>query len=237
MRTAVRRGRAPSSPCATPRASVVVTAAGTPRGMEVLAHLAARTGVAMAANVVSFDGLSPFAVTRQVVGGSVLEEMVLDERPAVFTVAGHAVEAAPAETPGAATLVEARPEVAGGRPRGPGRVRRTARARPLGEPQVGARRRRRGPRRGQLRRVLRPAGADRAARRLARRLARGHQPRLASPPRAGRPDRQPDLARALHPLRHLRRDPALGRLLDARRRSWPSTPTPTRRWSPRRTTP
>ena len=54
----------------------------------------------MAANVVSFDGLSPFTVTRQVVGGSVLEEMVLDERPAVFTVAGHAVEAQPAETPG-----------------------------------------------------------------------------------------------------------------------------------------
>jgi electron transfer flavoprotein alpha subunit len=92
--------------------SVVVTAAGTPRGMEVLAHLAARTGVAMAANVVSFSGLAPFAVTRQVVGGSVLEEMVLDERPAVFTVAGHAVEAAPAETPGPATLVETQPEVA-----------------------------------------------------------------------------------------------------------------------------
>ena len=92
--------------------SVVVTAAGTPRGMEVLAHLAARTGVAMAANVVSFQGLSPFTVTRQVVGGAVLEEMVLDERPAVFTVAGHAVEAAPAETPGAATLVESTPVVA-----------------------------------------------------------------------------------------------------------------------------
>ncbi len=94
------------------KGSVVVTAAGTPRGMEVLAHLAARAGVAMAANVVSFDGLSPFAVTRQVVGGSVLEEMVLDERPAVFTVAGHAVEAVPAESPGPATLVETQPEVA-----------------------------------------------------------------------------------------------------------------------------
>jgi electron transfer flavoprotein alpha subunit len=66
----------------------------------------------MAANVVSFEGLSPFTVTRQVVGGSVLEEMVLDERPAVFTVAGHAVEAAAAETAGAARLVESRPEIA-----------------------------------------------------------------------------------------------------------------------------
>ncbi len=59
--------------------SVVVTAAGTPRGLEVLAHVAARAGVAMAANVVAFDGLAPFTVTRQVLGGAVLEEMVLDE--------------------------------------------------------------------------------------------------------------------------------------------------------------
>ncbi|GAA3804563.1 electron transfer flavoprotein subunit alpha/FixB family protein [Nocardioides panacisoli] len=92
--------------------AVVVTAAGTPRGMEVLAHLAARLGVAMAANVVSFEGLSPFTVTRQVVGGAALEEMVLDERPAVFTIAGHAVEAQPAESPGAGNLVEVAPEVA-----------------------------------------------------------------------------------------------------------------------------
>jgi electron transfer flavoprotein alpha subunit len=92
--------------------SVVVTAAGTPRGMEVLAHVAARTGVAMAANVVSFAGLSPFTVTRQVLGGAVLEEMVLGERPAVFTVAGHAVEARAADTPGAARLVSVAPDVA-----------------------------------------------------------------------------------------------------------------------------
>lgn len=91
--------------------SVVVTAGGTPRGMEVLAHLAARKGVAMAANVVSFGGLSPFTVTRQVVGGAVLEEMVLDERPAVFTVAGHAVEASPAEARGDGRLVSVNPEV------------------------------------------------------------------------------------------------------------------------------
>jgi electron transfer flavoprotein alpha subunit len=91
--------------------SVVVTAAGTPRGLEVLAHVAARAGVAMAANVVSFDGLAPFKVTRQVLGGSVLEEMVLSERPAVFAVAGHAVEAQLAETPGAGRLVATSLEV------------------------------------------------------------------------------------------------------------------------------
>jgi electron transfer flavoprotein alpha subunit len=92
--------------------SVVVMAAGTERGNEVLAHVAARAGVAMAANVLTFGGLSPFTVTRQVVGGQALEEMRLADRPAVFTVAGHAVEASPAATPGAANVVEHTPEVA-----------------------------------------------------------------------------------------------------------------------------
>jgi electron transfer flavoprotein alpha subunit len=91
--------------------SVVVMAAGTPRGMEVLAHVSAREGVAMAANVTSFGGLSPFSVTRQVVGGAALEEMRLDQRPAVFTVAGHAVEPTPADQPVAAELVETSPDV------------------------------------------------------------------------------------------------------------------------------
>ena len=92
--------------------SVVVMAAGTPRGTEVMAHVAAREGVAMAANVLSFGGLSPFVVTRQVVGGSVLEEMRLSDRPAVFTVAGHAVEASPAAISGPAEVVTHTPDVA-----------------------------------------------------------------------------------------------------------------------------
>ena len=92
--------------------SVVVMAAGTPRGNEVMAHVAARAGVPMAANVLTFGGLSPFVVTRQVVGGAALEEMQLSARPAVFTVAGHAVEAAPADAPGAAEVVVEAPEVA-----------------------------------------------------------------------------------------------------------------------------
>jgi electron transfer flavoprotein alpha subunit len=91
--------------------SVVVLAAGTPRGNEVLAHVAAREGVAMAANVLSFGGLAPFVVTRQVVGGAALEEMRLDERPAVFTVAGHAVEAQPAPAAGEAAVVDLATEV------------------------------------------------------------------------------------------------------------------------------
>lgn len=92
--------------------SVVVMAAGTPRGGEVMAHVAARSGVAMAANVLSFEGLSPFVVTRQVVGGAAQEEMQLSSRPAVFTVAGHAVEASVADAPGEAEVVVETPAVA-----------------------------------------------------------------------------------------------------------------------------
>jgi electron transfer flavoprotein alpha subunit len=84
--------------------SVVVMAGGTNRGNEVMARVATRLGVAMAANVVTFGGLSPFVVTRQVVGGAALEEMRLSQRPAVFTVAGHAVEPTPATEPGTGTL-------------------------------------------------------------------------------------------------------------------------------------
>ena len=94
--------------------SVVVMAGGTNRGNEVMARTATRLGVAMAANVVSFQGLSPFVVTRQVVGGLALEEMRLSQRPAVFTVAGHAVEPVPAPEQGAGTVqplsVELSPE-------------------------------------------------------------------------------------------------------------------------------
>ena len=92
--------------------SVVVMAAGTPRGNEVLAHVAARTGLPMAANAISFGGLSPFTVTRQVVGGAALEEMRLVQRPAIFTVAGHAVQAVPADAPGAGEVVLETPDVA-----------------------------------------------------------------------------------------------------------------------------
>ncbi len=93
------------------KGSVVVMAGGTNRGTEVMAHVAARAEVAMAANVVAFNGLAPFTVDRQVLGGAVLEEMLLDDRPAVFTVAGHAVEAVPADAPTVPVVLEATPAV------------------------------------------------------------------------------------------------------------------------------
>ena len=84
--------------------AVVLMGGGTNRGNDVMARVATELDVAMAANVVAFEGLSPFTVTRQVVGGAALEEVRLGQRPAVFSVAGHAVEATPAEVTGEATV-------------------------------------------------------------------------------------------------------------------------------------
>jgi electron transfer flavoprotein alpha subunit len=91
---------------------VVVAAAGSPRGNEVIAHLAARLDVPMAANVLSFSGLSPFEVTRQVAGGAALEDMRLAKRPALFTVAGHSWTATPAAAPTDPVWHEESPAVA-----------------------------------------------------------------------------------------------------------------------------
>ena len=90
-----------------------VLAPGTPRGMEVLAHLGARLDVPMAANVVAVADSTPLVVTRQVLGGAVLEEMNLSDQPVLFTVAGHAVEARHAADPAPpAALRELTAEVA-----------------------------------------------------------------------------------------------------------------------------
>ncbi|MGA8209443.1 MAG: electron transfer flavoprotein subunit alpha/FixB family protein, partial [Nocardioidaceae bacterium] len=68
-------------------------------GNEVLAHVACRLGVAMAANVVEVASSSPLVVRRQVLGGAALEELPLHDEVAVLTVAGHAADPAPAASP------------------------------------------------------------------------------------------------------------------------------------------
>lgn len=89
-------------------AVAAVVAGGTPRGNEVLAHLAARRDLPMAANVVSLaeqqsgDGLT---VERQVVGGAAIETALLSGGVPVITVAGHALEPEPAATPGGAAVL------------------------------------------------------------------------------------------------------------------------------------
>ena len=69
----------------------VVLAAGSDRGNEVMAHLAARTELPLAANVTDVTPGEPFRLTRQRWAGSLLEDAVLDAPTKLLTVAPHAV--------------------------------------------------------------------------------------------------------------------------------------------------
>jgi electron transfer flavoprotein alpha subunit len=83
-----------------------VVAAGTDRGNEVLAHVAARTDLPLAANVTEATPGDPATVTRIRWGGSLLEEARVHGPIKLLTVAPHAVPAAvPAN--GASPSVEA----------------------------------------------------------------------------------------------------------------------------------
>ena len=78
------------------RATSVVLAGGSDRGHEVLAHVAARSGRPMVANVVeaapSADG--PWRLTRQRWAGSLLEDAELEADVALLTVAPHVIPVA-----------------------------------------------------------------------------------------------------------------------------------------------
>jgi len=56
---------------ATAGSARLIIASGTPRGNEVLAHVATRLDVLMAANVIAVDDVEPLTVSRQVMGGGV----------------------------------------------------------------------------------------------------------------------------------------------------------------------
>ena len=76
-----------------------VVAAGSDRGNEVLAHVAARLEQPFAANCVDVLGDGPVRVPRHRWGGSLLEEARVHGAPALLSVAPHAVAAN--EAPGA----------------------------------------------------------------------------------------------------------------------------------------
>jgi electron transfer flavoprotein alpha subunit len=78
-----------------------VVAAATDRGNEVLAHLAALTGLPMAANCVSAVRSAPGQtdLVRQRWAGSLLEEAVLDSPLALLTVAADAIAQPEASPP------------------------------------------------------------------------------------------------------------------------------------------
>src|SRR2546430_13095736 len=68
-----------------------VFAAGTDRGNEVMARLAARTGLPLAANCIAVTPGQPVEVTRLRWGGSLLEEARLHSPRPLITVAPHTV--------------------------------------------------------------------------------------------------------------------------------------------------
>jgi electron transfer flavoprotein alpha subunit len=88
-----------------------VLAPGSPRGNEVLAHVATRLELTMAANAVRVESTDPLIVTRQVLGGAALERMRLDGPVVALSVAGHACEPGPADEPVQTEFVDFAPTI------------------------------------------------------------------------------------------------------------------------------
>jgi electron transfer flavoprotein alpha subunit len=75
---------------ATARPQIVI-AAGSEWGHEVMAHVASRSGLPLAANCIAAEPGDPLTVTRQRWGGSLLEEAHLRGAVKLLTIAPHAV--------------------------------------------------------------------------------------------------------------------------------------------------
>ncbi len=84
----------------------VVMACGTDRGNEVMAQAAARLDLPFAANATEFRPNGTFEMTRIRWGGSLLEIATLDADTKLVTVAHHAVDPAPADSPAQAEPVD-----------------------------------------------------------------------------------------------------------------------------------
>ena len=80
--------------------ATAILAAGTERGNDVMARVAARIGEPLAANCIAVSPGQPLALTRIRWGGSLLEEARLHGGRAVLTVAPHMVATDPAGAPG-----------------------------------------------------------------------------------------------------------------------------------------
>jgi electron transfer flavoprotein alpha subunit len=77
------------------RGASAITAPGSERGNEILAHVAAKLDQPMAANCVSVTPGDPATVIRIRWGGSLLEEAHVIGSPLLYTSAAHAVAAEP----------------------------------------------------------------------------------------------------------------------------------------------
>ena len=89
----------------------VVLAAGTDRGQEVMAHVAARANLPLAANCLAVHAGEPFQVTRQRWGGSLLEEATLSGSPRLMTVAPFVIAAEEATMPTEPDIIPIMPEI------------------------------------------------------------------------------------------------------------------------------
>ena len=87
--------------------ATAILAAGTERGNDVMARVAARIGEPLAANCIAVTPGQPLALTRIRWGGSLLEEARLHCGRAVLTVAPHVVATDPAGSPGSVADVAA----------------------------------------------------------------------------------------------------------------------------------
>jgi electron transfer flavoprotein alpha subunit len=83
-----------------------VVAPSSETATEVLAHVAARTGQPMAANVITADPGAGWRITRQRWAGSLLEDATLDGQPRLLTVAPHVVPAVEPSASASAAAVE-----------------------------------------------------------------------------------------------------------------------------------
>jgi electron transfer flavoprotein alpha subunit len=84
-----------------------VVAPASDRSSEVMAHVAARTNLPLAANCIEVRPGSPWSITRQRWGGSLLEEATVAASTRLLTAAPHAFE--PASVAGAATAATVTP--------------------------------------------------------------------------------------------------------------------------------
>ncbi|MDQ6773620.1 MAG: electron transfer flavoprotein subunit alpha/FixB family protein, partial [Candidatus Dormibacteraeota bacterium] len=91
--------------------ATAVVAAATDRGADVMARLAARAGLPLAANCIAATPGPPMGVTRLRWGGSLLEEATLLSPLPLLTIALHAVTIQPAATPAAAEVQPFTPDL------------------------------------------------------------------------------------------------------------------------------
>ena len=94
------------------RSPSAVVAAGSERGNEVLAHVAARGGLPMSANTIEVTAGESWQLVRQRWAGSLLEDATLDAPVRLLTVAPHAVAVDPLDTSAPApTITRFEPEL------------------------------------------------------------------------------------------------------------------------------